>query len=61
MLEPKQQLRKPRKVRRDTTGARATDGGVIVVVGQDGTTNIERDETDGLAALITAIARALRK
>lgn len=43
------------------TSDKALDGGVIVVVGQDGTTNIERDETDGMAALITAIARALRK
>ena len=43
------------------TSDKALDGGVIVVVGQDGTTNIERNETDGPAALITAIAGAMRK
>jgi hypothetical protein len=39
---------------------KALDGGVIVVVRQDGTTSIERNETDGLAALVAAIAKALR-
>jgi hypothetical protein len=42
------------------TPDKALDGGVIVVVRQDGTTNIERNESDGLAALVAAIAKALR-